>query len=274
MKRKGLIALAACGLCAVSIAVGAYAATTIQEIKAELRPDFSIVIDGEEKTFKDVAGEVVYPILYEGTTYLPVRAIGELMGKTVYWYEDDKRIELKDQSTTVTDADVIIPSGQDSNNQGNGTQASSAAISEAEAKEIALNKAGLTESDVQFTKVKLDRDDNVLHYEIEFQKDRVEYSADISASDGTVLSWDIDDYNVDIGNDTPQNGDIGIERAKEIALNKAGLSASDVRFTEQSTDYDRGQKVYEIEFRSGRTEYSADVSAADGSILSWEVDAD
>lgn len=274
MKRKGLIALAACGLCAVSIAVGAYAATTIQEIKAELRPDFSIVIDGEEKTFKDVAGEVVYPILYEGTTYLPVRAIGELMGKTVYWYEDDKRIELKDQSTTVTDADVIIPSGQDSNNQGNGTQASGAAISEAEAKEIALNKAGLTESDVQFTKVKLDRDDNVLHYEIEFQKDRVEYSADISASDGTVLSWDIDDYNIDIGNDTPQNGDIGIERAKEIALNKAGLSASDVSFTEQSTDYDRGQKVYEIEFRSGRTEYSADVSAADGSILSWEVDAD
>ena len=273
MKRKDLTVLAAFGLCAVSVAAGAYAATTVQEIKAQLRPDFSIVIDGEERTFKNAAGEVVYPILYEGTTYLPVRAIGELMGKTVYWYENDKKIEFKDQTTTVTDADVIIPGGQGQTDKQSDKEnpAADVAISEEKAKEIALGKAELSESDVQFTQVKLDRDNGVLYYEIEFKKDKVKYSADISAADGSILSWDVDNYEA-VRTDTSQNGGIGIDKAKEIALREAGLSVSDVSFAEQKADFDKGQKVYEIEFRSGRTEYSADISAADGTILSWEVD--
>ena len=272
MKRKALTVLAACGLCAFGIAVGAYAATTIQEIKAELRPDFFIVIDGQERTFKNAAGDVVYPILYEGTTYLPIRAIGELMGKTVYWYEDAKRIELKDPSTTVTDADVIVPSGQDQTqiDQGN---TSGAQITEDKAKEIALQKAGLTAADVQFTKVKLDKDDGVLHYEIEFKQDKVKYSADVSASDGAVISWEVEGSNGTTANQS-QSGDIGLDRAKEIALNKAGFAAADVRFTEQKTDYEKGQKVYDIEFVNGLTEYSAEILASDGTVLSWDVDRD
>ena len=92
----------------IGLVAGVTALGLIQEIKAQLRPDFTINIDGVTREFKNVNGEVVYPILYEGTTYLPVRAIGELMGKTVNWYEDEKRIELKDEKSTVTDADVII----------------------------------------------------------------------------------------------------------------------------------------------------------------------
>ena len=67
-------------------------------------------------------------------------------------------------------------------------------VGEARAKEIALNKAGLKNEDVEFVKVKLDKDDDIWQYEVEFTHNKTEYDADIKAEDGAILSWDID-YN-------------------------------------------------------------------------------
>ena len=199
--KKRITVWAACLLCAAGIAVGASAAGVIQKIEAELRPDFTIKVDGKTQNFKNANGDVVYPLLYDGTTYLPVRAIGELMGKTVYWYEGDKLIELKD-------ADVIIsgkknddkkddnqkPSYKhDSHHDNIGTlPADVKGISLDEAKNIALKKAGLSANEVIFKEASYDFDDGKWVCEIEFVKDKVEYSADILASDGTILSWDVD----------------------------------------------------------------------------------
>ncbi|MBO5955777.1 MAG: PepSY domain-containing protein [Clostridia bacterium] len=69
---------------------------------------------------------------------------------------------------------------------------SSKFIGEERAKEIALEKAGITSEGVKFEKVKLDNDDGVWQYEVEFRKDRTEFDVDIKADDGTILSWDID----------------------------------------------------------------------------------
>lgn len=213
MKKKVTI-LTTVILCMVCLALGVSSAGLIQQVQSEIRPDFTIKIDGEQKTFKDVNGNVVYPILYNGTTYLPVRAIGEIMGKTVYWYEDNKLIELKDEATTVTDADVIIPSGS-------GTQQTN------------TGKTQNTEkSQNQERPVKPQR---------------------------TL---------------PPEENGITIDKAKEIALQKAGLSADDVIFTEASYDYEKGKWICEIEFKQGKTEYSADILASDGTIISWEIDND
>lgn len=62
--------------------------------------------------------------------------------------------------------------------------------------------------------------------------------------------------------------------AKKIALDKAGLVESDVIFDRTEKDYENGILVYEIEFRKGRTEYKAEISVADGKIISWEIDND
>ncbi len=69
---------------------------------------------------------------------------------------------------------------------------SSTLIGEDKAKEIALERAGITEDRVRFDRVELDRDSGVLHYEVEFFKDNIEYDADIKADDGTVLSFEAD----------------------------------------------------------------------------------
>ncbi len=67
---------------------------------------------------------------------------------------------------------------------------------------------------------------------------------------------------------------IGKDRAKEITLKKAGLTADDVFFDRIELDFDNGVWEYEVEFKQGRTEYSADIKADDGTIISWEKDID
>ncbi len=204
MKKTTALLLAAL-LCVVSLGVGAAASEIIRNIDAQIRADFTVEIDGEVKHFKNAQGEPVYPILYDGTTYLPVRAIGEIMGKLVIWHENEKLVELVDKKTpTVTDADIIVT---DPKNPPEitlpvepepkpeimgGKVDTSKFIGGEKAKKIALEKAGLTANEVVFEKVELDRDNGVWHYEVEFKKGLIEYDAVVKAEDGTVIKFEID----------------------------------------------------------------------------------
>ena len=66
------------------------------------------------------------------------------------------------------------------------TQAPASGISADRAKQIALSHAGV--SGASFKKVKLDTDDGVRVYEIEFKVGNVEYDYDIDASSGAIIS--------------------------------------------------------------------------------------
>lgn len=255
---------------ALAFTTGVFARNAFDIIKAEIRTDFVIEIDGEVREFENAQGERVYPILHNGTTYLPVRAIGEIMGKTVYWYEDDKIIKLKDGKPTVTDADVIVLEEKRKENKASGESAGF--ISPERAKEIALEKAGFAADDVHFKKAKLDEDDGVWLYEIEFKTGGVEHEFEIGAVNGAILSWEIDK---DDDDDHKIHDDlISKEKAKEIVLNKAGLTEDAVRFEKIELDEDDGILKYEIEFEKGETEYEAEIDAKTGEILKWETDID
>ena len=193
-KRISLIAVVAVVL---AFGAGAVAKNVYENIKAQIRYDFVVEIDGTEREFKNVDGERVYPIIYDGSTYLPIRAIGEIMDKKVYWHEEEKRIELKDEkatSTTVTDADVIITEDktQETTPKADAAYSEEGYIGKDKAKAIALEKAGLKEADVKFVKVELDRERGTVVYDVEFNQGLKEYSAEIKADDGTIVEWDVD----------------------------------------------------------------------------------
>ena len=73
-------------------------------------------------------------------------------------------------------------------------------------------------------------------------------------------------------------GKVDEARAKEIALNHAGVKAADATVTKSKLDYEDGRQVYEIEFyvsgSSGYTEYDYEIDTATGKIVSYDHDAE
>ena len=66
-------------------------------------------------------------------------------------------------------------------------------IGKDKAKSIALKHAGFSAGDVTGLQVEYDKDDGVPVYEVEFNKDRKEYTYEIYGETGKILSWEIDD---------------------------------------------------------------------------------
>lgn len=245
-------------------------AAETQNIQIQVRPDFTIVIDGTVQQFKTASGSVIYPVLYNGSTYLPLRAIGEIMNSQVGWDSQNKVVTLT-SSYTVTDADSFN-NGQ--NGQSGQQTTTTGDVGAEKAKQVALQHAGLKASDVTFIKSVLDYDDGRKVYDVEFYSGNKEYDYEIDAQSGQIVSFDYDVENWTIPT-TPATGtDIGSEKAKQIALQNAGLSESQVTFVRVQADYDNGRKVYEVEFYSGNTEYDYEIDATNGAILEMDHDAE
>lgn len=85
MKKKavvlGLVAAMALGTCTVSAANGT------RNISATFR-NIKIVVDGKQLSTS------AEPFIYNGTTYLPIRAVGEAVGKEVTWNGNTNTVYL------------------------------------------------------------------------------------------------------------------------------------------------------------------------------------
>ena len=65
---------------------------------------------------------------------------------------------------------------------------------------------------------------------------------------------------------------IGKARAKQIALDKAGVSASKADFRYVKLDSDDGVKVYEVKFYAGDFEYEVEINARTGAVRDYDKD--
>ena len=66
--------------------VSVFASGAIRENIEIIKNNIKLVIDGKPVEFgKDADGKQIEPFIYNGTTYLPVRAVGEAVGKKVDW---------------------------------------------------------------------------------------------------------------------------------------------------------------------------------------------
>ena len=156
------------------------------------------------------------------------------------------------------------------------------------AKEIALKHAGLTKDQVSFVRAERDIDDGIEKYDVEFNYDGKEYDYEISAIGGKIIKYDheIEDVNShnnvttntqgstqnDAANNTNSTDNISVDKAKQIALSHAGLTSSKVTFKKTELDFDDGIQKYEVEFYYNNREYSYEINAKTGEILSYEQD--
>lgn len=104
MKKTRTIAVTLALICAM--ALGAAAAVTVQRITADLRPDISVTVDGKKQDLLSQDGAAVSPITYNGTTYLPVRALSEALGLDVAWDQNTQSVILTTPKTAGTQPPV------------------------------------------------------------------------------------------------------------------------------------------------------------------------
>ena len=178
------------------------------------------------------------------------------------------------------------------------------------AKETALKSAGLTEDQADFSTAGLDSRDGTFFYQVNFEAEGMEYDYAIDAVTGVVIEENSvaaddgaeavgDAGSKDAAGDTASgavlasgaaqaseaaqtspaaqnasdSGMIGEEKAKEIALNHAGLTEDQTQRLLVKRDYDDGRSIYEVEFYGeGRDEYDYEIDAATGEIVAFDTD--
>lgn len=264
----------ALALCAV-LAAGSLtiAAGAVSSVTAQLSPGISIVVDGAERTFYNANGAEVHPITYNGTTYLPIRSIGELMGRNVNW----------DQSTL-----TVSISGQRTDSV-SGTPDRAAASQQIAVElhpEYTIVVDGVTRSftDANGAAVYPLLYNGSIYLPIraigQLMGKTVNWNgaaSTVTLSSGSQVT-DADSFNQGSGTTTNPGttaGAITADRAKEIALNHAGLTASQVSFVRAHPDRENGRQVYDVEFyTSDYKEYDYEIDAATGEVISYDYDAE
>ncbi len=181
-------------------------------------------------------------------------------------------------------------------------------IGQAAAKEAALSDAGVQESDVTRLRVSKDRDDGRTIYEIEFDVQEKEYSYDIDASDGTILSYDqeinpnyqsqqsADPASQPTASPSPAAESTAAPEAAPAAETAtatptpnaaalpsgASVSIDDAKNTALAKvpgatdqdikielDYDDGRACYEGDIIYNHMEYEFKIDASNGNIIEW-----
>lgn len=239
---------------------------------AELRPDIDVVIDGTERTFYNAGGVEVHPISYQDTTYLPVRAIGELMGKNVNWDPTTQTVSIG--GTRVT--------GTTSGTQDRNARADDITLTVRPEYTVVIDGVTRTFYDAKGREVQ----------PVEYQGSIYLPVRAIGELMGKTVGWNENTQTVtltggstvtDFDTTGPTGGQtsgstVTVDKAKQIALDHAGLSASAVQFLKTETDRDDGRLVYEIEFvvqdDSTWKEYDYEIDATTGAIVSYDYDAE
>ncbi len=140
-------------------------------------------------------------------------------------------------------------------------------IGTAEAKRIALQAAGVEESQVtEWDGVELEKHKGNHVYEVEFEVAGVEHKFKINANTGAIIQSAIEGQ----GPNLNQEGFIGTEAAKQIALASAGVEAQNVFGLKAELDREMGEYVYEVEFENAGFEYEYTISATTGEIINIE----
>jgi uncharacterized membrane protein YkoI len=131
-------------------------------------------------------GVKVYEVKFlKGTTAYEYE-IDALSGKIREWSKGEKNTGVTQKNTTTQTAPTT------STTQTTTTTQTTQTIGAQKAKEIALAHAGLAASDVVFKKAKLDFEDGVKVYEVEFKYQYQEYEYEIHATTGKILKFEID----------------------------------------------------------------------------------
>ncbi len=142
-----------------------------------------------------------------------------------------------------------------------GAVAENTSIGVGRAQDAAFADAGVAPEEVVLSKTEFAFENGRFVYEVDFTAGGLEYEYLIHASDGKVISRDVEQ--ADIQNPVPENQketaaltdtsatQISLEEAKEIAVDDAGIDQQQreqLQFSQEKLEWDDGRAAYEINF--------------------------
>lgn len=254
---KGFLAGAAASALVLGLSVTAFAASRNISVSGGIR----VLVNGQTFQPKDGNGAPVELFSYNGTVYAPIRAICEEAGLDVLY-------DASSQTVRITKpADALVATEQPAANTAPAASGSTL-ITEEQAKQIALEHAGVRAADAVFTEVKLKQYSGSAHYELEFFCNGTEYEYEVDAVTKQIYEHKQEFKGAASAPGAASSTSITEARAREIALERVpGASVVKCKL-----DSDDGRMIYELELRSGRTEYECEIDAVAGTILKWEID--
>ncbi len=182
----------------------------------------------------------------------------------------------QENSSAGSAPDDAQSSSQNTSSQMEQSNSATISITQDQAKSIALQDAGVAESDTQFLWVKEDYDDGRAIYEVEFYANGTEYDYDIEKSTGRILSsdYDIENYSPNTEQSNSANNEneaiISLDEARNLVLAKvSGATVNDVRI---HLDRDDGRQIYEGEINYNQMEYEFEIDASTGNIIEWSAE--
>lgn len=107
MKKRFLISILLGAMLLCGFALGATSSRDFESISALLAYPITVKYNDAVQTLCNADGEEVFPISYNGTTYLPVRAISNMLGLDVDWDDATKTVLLSDPKTKETSSTVF-----------------------------------------------------------------------------------------------------------------------------------------------------------------------
>lgn len=201
---------------------------------------------------------------------------------------------------------TIVKYERDRSGNGSLTQTQSGDyIGEEAAKAAVLEHAGLSESDITWTKATFDRENGIMIYELDFITADAKYDYEVNALTGEIVQSESELRRTSAtstaapgtaatstpapsttnpgtsgqGTTAPSTGSstgefIGEAAAKAAALGHAGVSEGDTYQMKVELDRDDGRYVYEVEFKANYMEYEYEIDAYSGAVLKAESDYD
>ena len=95
MKAKFAKAVSIFGIVVIAGLTTVGATTVYKSVSATLRPDIMVKLNNEVLDLKDANGDVITPMLINGSTYLPIRAIADITGFQVDWDKETQTIYIE-----------------------------------------------------------------------------------------------------------------------------------------------------------------------------------
>lgn len=275
--KRAAVSCAVLALCLLALGTGtAFAASTVAEntsIGVAAAQNFAFADAGvdpagayvDHTEFDFERGQFVYEVEFiaDGTEY-------------EYW--------IKTSDGTVVKKETKILSANGSN------VATADQITLEEAKTAALTDAGVAAADATFTEGKLDYDDGMALYDVDFYTADAKYEYEINAATGSVYSRSKETFSAASTQDSAQTtvpdaapapsdaagsatANKDLEAAKAAALADAGFTEDQVYLTKCEADYDDGVLCYEIEFCCNGWEYDYEIHGETCAVYSKDVEA-